>query len=89
MAIEPNPDGATLLDERPGAARAMLKAWRAAVLAAGHDVGERFPEEARRMHDGDVPARPIHGKATPDEARDLLEDGIMILPLPSLPEELN
>ena len=31
----------------------------------------------------------IYGKATPEEARGLLEDGIMILPIPILPEELN
>ena len=41
------------------------------------------------MHEGAIPVRPIHGRATPDEARDLVEDGIMILPIPAPPEELN
>ena len=41
------------------------------------------------MHDGDIPHRDIRGEATVDEARALLEDGIMILPVPTLPEEFN
>ena len=78
-----------LLDERRVELRALLKTMRETILAEGQDVGERFPREARRMHDGETPERQIHGKATPDEARRLIEDGIMILPIPIRPEELN
>jgi hypothetical protein len=78
-----------LLDERGIEARAFLKGLRDAILAKGQDVGDRFPEEARRIHDGASPVRQIHGRATPKEARGLIEDGIMILPIPTLPEELN
>ena len=45
------------------------------------DVGERFAEEARRIHYGDSEARNIKGKATPDDVGDLLDEGIMVLPL--------
>ena len=61
---------------------------RERVLSEGENVGDRFPEQARKMHDGDIPHRAIHGQATPREARALLEDGVGILPLP-MPEELN
>ncbi len=78
-----------LLDARQQAARGLLKAMRERVLSEGEDVGSRFPDQARRMHEGDIPHRPIHGQATLEEARSLLEDGVGILPLPMLPEELN
>ncbi len=51
------------------------------------NVGERFPEEARRIHYDEVPARNIRGVATADEARDLLEEGILVLPAPIPPED--
>ncbi|TCT05890.1 hypothetical protein EDC22_11260 [Tepidamorphus gemmatus] len=52
-------------------------------------VGDRFPEEARRMHYEEAEARAIHGEASLEEARALLEEGIPVLPLPTLPEERN
>lgn len=45
-------------------------------------VGLDFVTEARRMHQGEVPERAIHGEAKPDEARALIEDGVPIAPLP-------
>ena len=78
-----------LLDERQLAARSLVKAYRDKVLAEGEDVGTRFPEEARRMHDGDIPTKSIYGEASREEAVSLLQDGILVLPLPALPEELN
>lgn len=51
------------------------------------NVGERFPEEARRIHYDEAPARNIRGVATVDETRDLLEEGIMVLPAPVPPED--
>ncbi|RMD86912.1 MAG: DUF1178 family protein [Alphaproteobacteria bacterium] len=45
-------------------------------------VGERFAEEARRIHYGEVPRRGIYGEATPDETADLLDEGIEVMPLP-------
>ncbi|MDB6453597.1 DUF1178 family protein [Falsirhodobacter sp. 20TX0035] len=48
-------------------------------------VGMNFAAEARRMHEGEAPARSIHGEAHLDEARQLLEDGIPVAPLPFRP----
>lgn len=48
-------------------------------------VGRGFATEARDMHEGLVPARPIHGEAKPDEARKLIEDGVPVAPLPFVP----
>jgi hypothetical protein len=46
------------------------------------DVGERFAEEARRIHHGDAESRGIKGRASGGELRDLLEEGISVLPIP-------
>ncbi|HEY0275234.1 MAG TPA: DUF1178 family protein [Paenirhodobacter sp.] len=59
-----------------------LAALRRAVEENSDYVGGAFATEARAMHDGDAPERPIWGEARPDEARALIEDGIPILPLP-------
>ncbi|MBC7602981.1 MAG: DUF1178 family protein [Ramlibacter sp.] len=64
---------------------AMQAAWMRAVrevIAKTEDVGERFPEEARRMHYGEVEERGIRGEAPREEAEALLEEGIGVMPLP-------
>jgi hypothetical protein len=58
------------------------------VLARTEDVGERFPEEARRIHYGEAPERGIRGQATPDEREALREEGIEVVALP-VPESLK
>ncbi len=58
------------------------------VLASTEDVGERFAQEARRMHSGEIEERGIRGQATPQEAMALLEEGIGVMPLP-LPAALK
>jgi hypothetical protein len=45
-------------------------------------VGERFADEARAIHDGDAPDRPIWGEATPEQAKAMAEDGLPVAPLP-------
>lgn len=52
------------------------------VMAHTEDVGERFPEEARRMHYGETEERSIRGQASAKETEALLEEGINVLPLP-------
>jgi hypothetical protein len=52
-------------------------------------VGPRFPEEARKIHYEETPARGIYGEATREEAQALSEEGIEFFPLPSLPEDHN
>lgn len=59
---------------------AWMKAVRE-VMANTEDVGEHFPEEARRMHYGETDARSIRGRATPEEAEALLDEGIQVMPL--------
>ena len=48
-------------------------------------VGVNFVAEARKMHAGEIEERSIYGEAKPEEARDLLEDGINVAPLPFMP----
>ena len=62
----------------------VAEAYRAIVEMArkSEDVGERFPEEARRMHYGEAEARSIRGQATLSEARDLIDEGIAVMPVP-------
>ncbi len=67
---------------------ALQTAWMSLarkIVANTEDVGRHFAQEARRMHHGEVPERGIRGQATPDEAVQLLEEGIAVLPL-QLPE---
>lgn len=45
------------------------------------DVGEQFADQALRMHKGEEPERPIRGQATPQQALELLEEGVPVLPL--------
>lgn len=53
------------------------------------DVGDRFPEEARRIHYGEAEARDIRGTATAEEARELLEEGVSVLPFQTDPKKFN
>ncbi|CAM3117900.1 DUF1178 domain-containing protein [Paracoccus nototheniae] len=68
-------------------AEAALEALRRKIEASSDYVGLSFAAEARAMHDGDRPARAIHGEARPEEARRLIEDGVPIAPLPFLPRK--
>jgi hypothetical protein len=52
------------------------------MLDRSDDVGERFAEEARRIHYKETPERQIHGVATGEETAELLEEGVAVLPLP-------
>ncbi|WP_295810265.1 DUF1178 family protein [uncultured Nitratireductor sp.] len=52
-------------------------------------VGDKFAEEARKIHFGETEARGIYGEATSEEAESLVEDGVEFMPLPLFPEEQN
>ena len=69
--------------------RAKLKELRDHIVKNADNVGERFPNEARKMHYGDIEHRPIYGEASPEEARALIEEGVEVSPLPVLPEDQN
>jgi len=69
--------------------RAKLKELREHLTANADNVGKKFPEEARKMHYGEAEHRSIYGEATPQDAKDLHEEGIEFHPLPVLPDERN
>jgi hypothetical protein len=84
-AREPAPDAAR--PAPPAQAADGQAAWLQAVrrlVAETEDVGERFAEEARRIHYGEVPHRGIRGQATPEQREALRDEGIetFALPLP-------
>ncbi|MES2145718.1 MAG: DUF1178 family protein [Pseudomonadota bacterium] len=80
-------DGAPLrpLDAPATALEEALAALRRQIEENSEYVGMNFAVEARAIHDGDAPARSIHGEARADEARKLLEDGVPVAPLPFVP----
>ncbi|HZP70339.1 MAG TPA: DUF1178 family protein [Pseudolabrys sp.] len=69
--------------------RAKLKELRDHLIRNADNVGARFSEEARKMHYGEIEHRSIYGVATPEEAKELSEEGIEFHPLPMLPDERN
>lgn len=75
--------------EEQRAALAQLKALSDKVRANADYVGDKFAEEARRIHFGETQARGIYGQATIDEARSLAEEGVEFMPLPDFPEDRN
>ncbi|TPE52275.1 DUF1178 family protein [Amaricoccus solimangrovi] len=75
-------DAAPDLSAPASPAEQALAELRARVEARSENVGRNFATEARRIHEGDAPARPIIGEARPAEARGLIEDGIPVVPLP-------
>lgn len=69
--------------------RSKLKELREHIVKNADNVGEKFPEEARKMHYGESEHRSIFGVASIDDAKELAEEGIDVLPIPALPEERN
>ena len=83
----PQPVALTSPDEQ--ALRAKVRELHAMLTAKSDYVGDKFAAEARKMHEGESEHRTIHGEATGEDVRSLLEDGIDILPLPMLPDDRN
>jgi len=69
--------------------RKKLKELREHLTRNADYVGRKFPEEARKMHYGEIERRSVYGEATPDQAKELHEEGIEFHPLPVLPDEWN
>jgi len=93
-AVAPPTEAATaastpLLMAQERELRAKLKELRDHIVKNADNVGERFPNEARKMHYGDIEHRPIYGEASPDEARALIDEGVDVTPLPVLPDDRN
>jgi hypothetical protein len=69
--------------------RSKLKELRDHLTKNADNVGKKFPEEARKMHYGDIEHRSIYGEASTEDAKELHEEGIEFHPLPILPDERN
>jgi hypothetical protein len=69
--------------------RKKLKELREHLVKNADYVGRKFPEEARKMHYGEIEHRSIYGEASPQDAKELHEEGIEFHPLPALPDERN
>jgi hypothetical protein len=86
-AVPSGPTSLMLAQEKE--LRAKLKELRDHIVKNADNVGERFANEARAMHYGDKEHRPIYGEASPEEAKSLIDEGIEVSPLPTLPEDRN
>jgi hypothetical protein len=78
-----------MLSQQEHELRTKLKELRDHLVKNADYVGPKFPEEARRMHYGEIEHRSIYGEASPDDAKSLHEEGIEFHPLPRLPDERN
>jgi hypothetical protein len=89
---KPEPEQKTpvaVISEKERELRTRLKELRDHIVKNADYVGGQFPEEARRMHYGEIEHRSIYGEASPQEAEALVEEGIELHPLPVLPEDRN
>ena len=84
---EPAP--VALLDEQQQQMRAMIRELHDKLTENSTNMGDQFTQEARKIHAGEAPERSIHGKASMEEAKALIEEGIPVLPLPMPPEDRN
>ncbi len=69
--------------------RQFVSGWRKFVTENAEYVGPRFPEEARKIHYGEVEEKHIYGEASVEEAKELIEEGIDVAPLPPDPDSAN
>jgi hypothetical protein len=79
----------TMMGGKDREIRAMLRAFRQHLEANAENVGASFAEEARKIHHGEADERAIYGETSLDEARALSEEGIEVMPVPNLPDDLN
>lgn len=79
----------TMMGGKDREIRAMLRAFRQHLEANAENVGAGFADEARKIHHGEADARAIYGETSLDEAKALTEEGIEVMPVPDLPDDLN
>ena len=77
------------IDPRAQAMMQMMRDYRKHVETNAENVGNNFAEEARKIHYKETAERGIYGHATPDDAAELIEEGIEVHPIPVLPEDGN
>ncbi|CAG0998851.1 MAG: DUF1178 family protein [Rhizobiaceae bacterium] len=80
---------ALAMGEAQKQALAQLKTMAEKIRENADYVGDKFAEEARKIHFGETEARGIYGEATLDEARALAEDGVEFMPIPVFPDDRN
>jgi hypothetical protein len=80
---------ALAMGEQQKRAMAQLKSLSEKMRENAEHVGDRFAEEARKIHFGETEARGIYGEATAEEARGLIDDGVDFLPIPVFPDDHN
>ena len=91
-ASAPVPETATpvaMLSEQERELRTKLKQLRDYVTKNADYVGPKFPEQARKMHYGEIEHRSIYGEASPKDAAELIEEGIELHPMPVLQDDRN
>jgi hypothetical protein len=69
--------------------RRKIRELRETLTKNAEDVGAKFPEVARQIHYGEIDDKPIYGEATLADAREMIEEGIGLMPLPIVPDEQN
>jgi hypothetical protein len=87
--VAPGKAAVAMMSPQERELRQKLKELRDHVTKHANYVGAQFPEEARKMHYGEIEHRSIYGEASPDDAKALHEEGIEFHPLPILPDEFN
>jgi hypothetical protein len=80
---------ALAMDAEQKKALAQLKALSEKLRENADYVGDKFAEEARKIHFGEIDARGIYGEATPEEAKSLADDGVEFMPIPVFPDDRN
>lgn len=80
---------ALAMNSRQQQLMAEMKALTEKMKADADYVGDKFADEARKIHFGETEARGIYGEASAEEARDLIEDGVPFLPIPTIPDDRN
>lgn len=77
------------IPEKYAQVMSQMRELRSQVMANADDVGKNFPEEARKIHYGEAEKRGIYGQASSRDVEGLVDEGIEIMPLPTLPEDQN
>jgi hypothetical protein len=80
---------ALAMDATQKKAMAELKALTEKMRENADYVGDKFAEEARKIHFGEADPRGIYGEATAEEAKSLAQDGVEFMPLPVFPDDQN
>ena len=89
VAAAPEKAPVAMISPQERELRSKLKELRDHLTKNADHVGPKFPEEACKMHYGEIEHRSIYGEASPQDAKELADEGIEFHPLPMLPDEHN